>query len=103
MPVSAQGLRLEKLCDAFVQPGRAPSTGKLRNERVRQFVLQNVCQFWRHGIQTADRDTQLAVIDSSRPGRRLSDIEERLLGVESDNNVVARRVAEIARQIIIIG
>ena len=86
-----------------MQPGRAAASGKLGNKRVSQFMLQNVRQFRRHGTQAADRDAQLAVIDRSRPGGGVRDIEERLLGVQGYKNVVARRIAEIANQVVIVG
>src|SRR5580658_10442974 len=68
-----------------------------------QFVLQNVRQFWGHGTQAADGNAQLAVIDRTRPGGGVGDIEESLLGVESYENVVAGRIAEITNQVVIIG
>ena len=103
MSVAAEASGLEELGDAFVQPGRAAAAGELGDERVSQFMLQNVRQFRRHGTQAADRDAQLAVIDRSGPGGGVRDIEEGLLGVEGDQNVVAGRIAEIANQVVVVG
>ena len=47
--LAAKTFGLEELGDAFVQPGRAASAGKLSNKRVGQFMLKNVCQLRCHG------------------------------------------------------
>ena len=39
--LAAQRLRLKQLGDAFMQPGRAASGGKLIDEGMREFMLQN--------------------------------------------------------------
>ena len=67
--VAAEAFGLKELGDAFVQPGRAAAAGKLVNKGVRQFMLQNVRQFRRHGTQAADRNAQLAVVDRSATRR----------------------------------
>ena len=83
----------QELGDAFVQPGGAATAGKLSNKGMSQFMFQNV----------GDRDSQLAVIDRARPGGCVGDIEESLLGIQSDEDVIARRAAKIANQVIIVG
>src|SRR5208337_3926058 len=79
--IAAQTLGFEKLGDALMQPGRAASARELSDEGVRQLMFQNACQFRRYRTQAAHRDAQLAVVHRSRPGRSVSHIEERLLGV----------------------
>ena len=103
MPFAAEASRFEKLGNAFMQPERAAAARKLRDKRVRQFVFENVGQFGRHGTQPADRDAQLAIVDGSGPRGGMRHIEKCLLGVEGDQNIVARRVAEIASQVVIVG
>ena len=66
-------------------------------------MLQNVGEIRGHGTQAANRDAQLAVIDRARPGGCVGDIEESLLGIQSDENVVARRAAKVANQVVIVG
>ena len=74
--IAAEALGLQKLGDAFVQPGRTATAGELRNKGVRQFMFQNMRQFGRHGAEAADRDAKLAVIDRSGPSRGVGDVEE---------------------------
>src|SRR5438309_1765694 len=50
-----------------------------------------------------NRDAKLAVIDAPRPDGSLRDIEKFLLGIESYQDVVARRAAEIASQVVVVG
>ena len=66
-------------------------------------MFQNVGEIRGHGIQAADRDAQLAVIDRAGPRGCVGDIEESLLGIQSDEDVIARRAAEIANQVVIVG
>ena len=100
--IAAQGLRFEKLGDAFVQPGRATAGGKLIDERVSQFMLQNPRQLGRHGIEAADGNAEFAVVEGSRPGGGARNVKESLLGVERYQNVVARRRAQITSQIVVV-
>src|ERR1700687_2947674 len=86
-----------------MQPRRAAASGKLRDKRVSQFMLQNVRQFRRHGIEATNGDAQLAIVDRSAPAGGMSDVEKCLFGVEGHKNTVAWRVAEIANQVVIIG
>ena len=93
----------QKLGDAFVQPGGAATAGKLSNKGVSQFMFQNVGEIRGHRVQSADRDSQLAVIDRAGPGGCVGYIEESLFGIQSDEDVIARRAAKIANQVIIVG
>src|SRR5271167_831191 len=95
MSIATKASGFEELGDTFVQPRRAAAAGKLRNERVSEFMLEHVREFRGHGTETADRDAQLAVIDRSGPRGGVGDIEESLLGVQGYKNIVAGRVAEI--------
>src|ERR1700733_1379165 len=65
-------------------------------------MLQNPRQLGCHGSKAADRDAELAIVNSSRPGRSAGHIEKGLFGVERNKNVVARWRAEVAREIVIV-
>src|SRR5437763_10803430 len=67
VPVTGETSRLQELCDALVKPGRTAAWGELGDERVRQFVLENVGQFRCDRGQTADGDAKLAIIERTHP------------------------------------
>ncbi len=101
--IAAQGLGLEHLSEAFVEPGGAASGGGLIDEGVGQFVFEDAGQFGREGVQSVDGDAEFAVVDGAGPGGGAGDVEEGLLGIESDENVVARGSAEGGGEIVEIG
>ena len=65
-------------------------------------MLQNPSQFRCHGIESANRNTEFAVVERSSPGRRAGHIKESLFRVERHKNVVARGRAQVALQIVVI-
>src|SRR5216683_369297 len=66
-------------------------------------MFEDAGEFGGDPRDAAYRDAQLAIVEGAGPGRRTSNVEERLLRVERDRDVVAGRVAEIADQVVILG
>src|SRR5579864_4389840 len=67
-----------------------------------EFMLENMCEFRGHRTEATDRNPQLPIIHSTRPARRVRDVEESLLGIQCHENVVAGRSAEVPDQIVVV-
>src|SRR5712672_1387140 len=65
-------------------------------------MLQHSGQFRRHGIEAADWNAALAVVDGSYPGRGPRHVKESLLRVERYKNVVAWRSSQSAIEIVVV-
>src|SRR5437899_11526528 len=103
MSVTAEAPGLEKLGNSLMQPGWTPSGRQLVDKGMGEFVLEDAGQVGRHGTEAADRNAELAVIDRTRPGRGMGDVEEGLLGVKRDQDVVAGLSAQVADAIVVVG
>ena len=66
-------------------------------------MLQNPRQLGRQGIEPADGDAELAVVEGPGPGGGAGNVKESLLGIERDENVIARWRTEITHQIVVVG
>ena len=62
-------------------------------------MFQNPLQFRVHAIDSTHRNAQFAVVKSACPGRRLGNVSELFLSVENHNNVLARLVSQLAREV----
>ena len=74
----------------------------LRDEAVRQFVLQDVAQFAGDGREALNRDADAAVIERAGPTGRASDIGEGLIGVENHGDRLGRREIELRLKIAVM-
>src|SRR5713226_1461984 len=68
---------------------------------MRKLMLEDVLQLQVHSSDAAYRDAKLAIIDRSRPGRRLGDVNKFPLRVENDDNVFRWLVTELTGQVAI--
>src|SRR5712675_2211977 len=69
---------------------------------MRQLMLQHSRQLGRNGIEAADWNAQLAIVEGSCPGRSTRNVKERLLGVKRYDDIVTGRTPKIAREIVVV-
>src|SRR6185503_17829923 len=97
-----QRARLEHLSNPLIEPSRATTGAQLVDERVGQFVTHNSCKLRSNGIYSVERYAELAVIQSTDPGRGAGDIEECLGSVEHELNARTGLTPEDVHQVLIV-